>query len=289
LSQYEIMSKNRADWLMERRTGIGGSDVPAILGISPYASPYTVWADKLGLLPEREYTEAMRQGVDLEAYVSRRFCEETGLKAHRKNQIIRNPAYPYSLASIDRRIVGERAGLEIKTCSPFRLPDFNDDEYPPEYLAQCLHYLAVTGWVRWYLAVLILGTVFKVYQIDRADYKNDIEEIQRQVYDFWTTYVIPKVAPPVDGTAATGAAIASIYNSAVEGSVDLSGMEQHFVEISILNEQQKALEKEKERHKQNIKIAMGENIRGECSCYVANWRPRKDGTRVFTIAERRGA
>ena len=147
----------------------------------------------------------------------------------------------------------------------------------------------MTGWDRWYLAVLILGTEFKAYQIDRADYKDDIEEIQRQVSDFWTTYVLTKTAPPVDGTAVTGSAIASIYNSAVEGSVDLSDMEQHFVEISILNEQQKALEKEKERHKQNIKIAMGENIRGECSCYVANWRPRKDGTRVFTIMERRGA
>jgi predicted phage-related endonuclease len=169
------------------------------------------------------------------------------------------------------------------------LPDFNDDEYPPEFLAQSLHYLGVTGWDRWYLAVLILGTEFKIYQIDRADYKDDIEKIQRQVYDFWTTYVIPKVAPPPDGTAATGAAIANIYNSAVEGSIDLSGMEQHFVEISMLNERQTALEKEKERHKQSIKLAMGENTRAECSCYVANWKPRKDGIRVFTIKEKRGA
>ena len=225
-----IISKDRNTWLKERQAGIGGSDVPAILGISPYASPYTVWADKLGLIPEIKTTEAMRQGIDLEAYVSWRFCEETGLRAHRKNRIIKNPAYPYSLANIDRRIVGERAGLEIKTCSPFRLPDFKD-EYPPEFLAQCLHYLAVTGWNRWYLAVLIFGTEFKVYQIDRADYQEEIEEIQRQVYNFWTAFVIPKVAPPPDGTAATGSAITSIYNSAVEGSIVLSGMEQHFVEI----------------------------------------------------------
>ena len=283
-----IISKDMNAWLKERKAGIGGSDVPAVLGISPYASPYTVWADKLGLIPEMESTEAMRQGNDLEAYVSRRFCEKTGLKAHRKNKIIRNQVYPYSLANIDRRIVGERAGLEIKTCSPFRLPDFKD-EYPPEFLAQCLHYLAVTGWNRWYLAVLIFGTEFKVYQIDRADYQEEIEEIQRQVYSFWTNFVIPKIAPPPDGTTATGAAITSIYNSAVEGSIDLSGMEQHFVEIAMLNEQQKALEKERERHKQSIKIAMGENTRAECSCYIANWKPRKDGIRVFTIKEKRGA
>jgi len=280
---------NRAKWLEERRKGIGGSDVPGILGISPYSSPYAVWADKLGLLPTKECTEAMRQGTDLESYVATRFCEETGLKAHRTNRIIRNVEYPYSLANIDRRIIGEKAGLEIKTCSPFRLPDFGGDKYPPEYLAQCLHYLGVTGFDRWYLAVLILGTDFKVYQINRAGYEKDIEEIQRQVSDFWTTYVIPQIPPPVDGTAATTAAITSIYDTAVVNSVDLSGMEQAFTEIAILSEQQKALEQEKERHKQSIKIAMGENTRGVCSCYVANWKARKDGVRVFSIIEKRGA
>ena len=280
---------NRAKWLEERRKGVGGSDVPGILGISPYSSPYTVWAEKLRLLPEKEYTEAMRQGTDLESYVASRFCEETGLKAHRKNQIIRNCNYPYSLANIDRRIIGEKAGLEIKTCSPFRLPDFGGDKYPPEYLAQCLHYLGVTGFDRWYLAVLILGTDFKIYQIDRSDYETDIEEIQRLVSDFWTSYVIPRIPPPVDGKAATTAAITSIYDTAVDNSVDLSYMEQSFTEIAILSEQQKALEQEKERHKQNIKIAMGENTRAECSCYVANWKARKDGVRVFSIKEKRGA
>jgi len=280
---------NRFDWLKERRTGIGGSDVPGVLGISPYSTPYTVWADKIGLLPEKEYTEAMRQGTDLEAYVTRRFCEETGLKAHGKNQIIRNPNYPYALANIDRRIVGERAGLEVKTCSPFRLPDFEGDDYPPEYLAQCLHYLGVTDWDRWYLAVLILGTEFRVYKIERTDYISEIEDIQKQVNDFWTTYVIPKVSPPVDGTAATGAAIANIYNTAVDRSVELPELEQAFVEIAVLSEQQKELEQEKERHKQSIKLAMGENTRAECSCYVASWKPRKDGVRVFQIKEKRGA
>ena len=280
---------NRDKWLEERRKGIGGSDVPGILGISHYSSPYAVWADKLGLLPAQEYTEAMRQGTDLENYVAQRFCDETGLRAHRKNQIIRNYKYPYSLANIDRRIIGERAGLEIKTCSPFRLPDFGGGEYPPEYLAQCLHYLGVTGFDRWYLAVLILGTDFRVYQINRCDYEKDIEEIQRQVSVFWTTYVVPRIPPPVDGTAATAAAIASIYDTVVDNSVDLSGMEPAFTEIAILSEQQKALEQEKERHKQKIKIAMGENTRGECSCYVANWKARKDGVRVFSIKEKRGA
>lgn len=78
-------------WLAERRTGIGGSDVAAILGLNEWTSPYTVWADKLGLLPEREDSEAMRQGRDLEHYVAERFSKVSGKRVRRVNRILRHP------------------------------------------------------------------------------------------------------------------------------------------------------------------------------------------------------
>ena len=60
----------RDEWLAERRNAIGGSDTSAILGLNPYATPYTVWADKTGRLPPKEDSEAMRQGRDFEQYVA---------------------------------------------------------------------------------------------------------------------------------------------------------------------------------------------------------------------------
>lgn len=66
---------SRQEWLEERRNAIGGSDTSAILGLNPYATPYTVWADKTGRLPEKEDSEAMRQGRDFEQYVADRFTE----------------------------------------------------------------------------------------------------------------------------------------------------------------------------------------------------------------------
>ena len=49
---------SREDWLFERKGGIGGSDAGAIIGVNPYRSPYSVWADKLGKLPEIPDNEA---------------------------------------------------------------------------------------------------------------------------------------------------------------------------------------------------------------------------------------
>jgi len=276
-------------WLSERRNGIGGSDAAALLGLNPYSSPYIVWADKLGILPEREDTEAMRQGRDFEAVAANRFREETGLNVRRCRQILRNHKYPYSHANIDRRIVGARAGLEIKTCSPYRIKEFDDNIYPAEYYVQCLHYLAVTGWEEWYLAVLILGTDFKIFKLEREKELKNIEEAQRVVTEFWEAYVLTKTPPPPDGSDATSRAIASVHKTAVDGSVDLSSMEDEFVQIAALNEQLRAIERDREQHRQTIKIAMGEATRAECSAWVANWKPRKDGTRVFSIKEKQGA
>lgn len=281
-----MTQQTRQQWLEERRKTVGGSDVAGILGISKYSTPYTVWADKLCLLPLQETTEAMRQGSELEEYVAQRFTESTGLSVRRKRRMLHNPDYPYAHANIDRHITGENIGLECKTCSPFRQGEFGDYEYPPEYLSQCLHYLAVTGWDTWYLAVLIFGTSFNVYKIERKDYQTEIDTIKSEVKRFWESYVIPGIAPPMDGEPATTNALNSIFSTATDGSIDLSYMEQSFIELAVLKEQSEALEHNKELFKQQIKQAMGANIRAECSAWVANWKPNKNGTRVFTIKQK---
>ena len=75
----------REEWLAYRRTGIGGSDAAAVIGLNPYRSTIELYADKMGMMPEKEDNEAMRLGRDLEQYVADRFCEETGKKVRRNN------------------------------------------------------------------------------------------------------------------------------------------------------------------------------------------------------------
>ena len=101
---------SREDWLEQRRKTIGGSDAAGIVGLSKWASPFSVWAEKTGRAAEKEDTEAMRQGRDFESYVAQRWSEETGKRVYRVSAMLYNPLYPFAHADVDRMVVGENAG-----------------------------------------------------------------------------------------------------------------------------------------------------------------------------------
>ncbi len=136
---------SKEDWLRYRKCGITGTDAGAILGLNPYRSAFQVYHDKISDTTENIDNEAMRQGRDLEDYVAQRFTEATGLKVRRANAIYQSEEHPLLLADFDRLIVGQKAGLECKTVSPFSADKWADGKIPAHYLAQVDHYLAVSG------------------------------------------------------------------------------------------------------------------------------------------------
>ena len=72
LVRVPTRNMTREEWLEQRRKSIGGSDAAAIVGLSKWASPFSIWAEKTGKTPPKEDNEAMRIGHDLEDYVARR-------------------------------------------------------------------------------------------------------------------------------------------------------------------------------------------------------------------------
>ena len=111
----------------------------------------------------------MRQGRDLEEYVASRWAEETGKKIQRINAMLYRDTYPFAHADIDRWVRGENAGLECKTTSVMNLKHFRGGDFPANYYVQCVHYMAVTGADRWYLAVLVFGQGFYHFTIERDE------------------------------------------------------------------------------------------------------------------------
>ena len=230
----------REEWLKMRRQSIGGSDAAAIIGLNPYSSPFSIWADKTGRLPEKEDNEAMRQGRDFEDYVARRWTEVTEKKVRRDNAILRNPVYPFAHADIDRWVVGENAGLECKTTSVMNLKKFKNGEYPDNFYCQCMHYMAVTGADRWYLAVLVLNQGFYEYTIERDD--DEIAALMAQESEFWKL-VENDTPPPPDGSDATGAALKEVYPLDEEKPpVYLYGNELKLDELDRLKSEKKVLD-----------------------------------------------
>lgn len=264
-----IKTSGREDWLEVRRQGVGGSDAAAIIGCNDYSSPYTVWLDKTGRLPEKEPTEAMRQGTDLEDYVAKRFAEKTGKKVRRKNDTLRNPKYPFALANVDRWVVGENAGLECKTANTLNYAKFRDGEFPANYYVQCMHYMAVTGADRWYLAVLVFGREFIVFELERDEELIDwLMEAERR---FWDS-VVSGEAPKMDGGAATDKALAGQYPGGGEGDVDLFGID--FARLGELKREKKGIESQIRKIEQEAKARLGDAESGHADGFRVTWRPQ---------------
>lgn len=248
------------EWLRHRQKSIGGSDAASIIGLNPWVSPYTVWADKLGKLPPKEDNEAMRQGRDLEFYVAQRFSEATGKKVRRENSIIVNPEYPFAHANVDRLVIGEDAGLECKTTSMLNMKKFKNGAYPDTYYVQCVHYMMVTGCKKWYLAVLVLNKAFMVFEIERDE--EEIQALAKSEEEFWK--IVESKTPPVaDGSASTGDTLSIIYPESNGETVDLFAYETDLQQYMGLTAQIKELEKMKDEVANRVKAFLGEAGRGE--------------------------
>ena len=276
---------SREEWLAERRKSLGGSDMGAVLGLNKWRSPFAVWAEKTGRLPEREDNEAMRQGRDLEDYVVSRFEEKSGKRVQRMNYLLRNDSEcPHLHANIDRRIVGESAGLECKTASALATKSYQGGEFPESYYVQCVSYLAVTGWERWYLAALVLNKAFHVYQITTVENDECPEWCESSVYvspdeltaltrcaaDFWETYIEADTAPPPDGTESTTETLETVYADS-GGEIELFGRERLLNRYAELTERQRDTARDIEEIKQQLMADMGEAETGRCGRYTVTW------------------
>jgi len=271
LKKLSTVGMSHDDWLWHRRKSIGGSDAAAIVGLNPWSSPYAVWADKCGLIPPKEDNEAMRLGRDLEEYVAKRFCEETGKRVRRENNIIINPDYPFAHANVDRLIVGNNEGLEIKTTTSLNLKRFKNGEYPANFYVQCCHYLAVTGAERWYLAVLILGKELKIFCIERDE--AEIRALMDEERKFWS--LVESGTPPMaDGEKSTSEAISTIYSEGDDGGeLELFAYENDLRQYVALGEQIKELKKLQDGCANKVKAYLGNAARGESDSYRVSWAP----------------
>ena len=262
---------DRNEWLSYRRTGIGGSDAAVVMGLNPYRSAVELYADKKGLIPDKEDNEAMRTGRDLEDYVAHRFEEATGKKVRRTNYMWRSDDHPFMIADIDREIVGENAGLECKTTRNFGKSKFSKGEIPLTYYVQCMHYISVMGYDRMYLAVLDLGVGFHYFVIERNE--DEIMALIKSEADFWRL-VENETPPDGDGSESADAAIEAIcgQKSDTGEDINLLDMENTIDEIIRLSNEKKAIETQLKAAQQKVQAAIGANTHGSSIKYTVTWR-----------------
>lgn len=272
---------SNTDWLLLRKTGIGGSDAGAICGINPYSSAMKVFRDKTRGEVEELDNEAVRIGHDLEDYVARRFMEATGMKVRKSNFMYRSVKHPFMIADVDRLVVGEDAGLECKTTSAYNADKWTDGDIPLHYIMQCYHYMAVTGKRTWYIAAVILGKEFTYRKLEWND--ELIARLTAIEEDFWNNHVVKGIIPPPDGSKACDDVIQQYFHTAKKASViDLVGFDEKLRRreeildfISELQEEQKQIEQE-------VKLYMQDNEFASSECFQVSWK-NIDATKLDTI------
>ncbi len=260
-------------WLASRKAGIGGSDAAAIAGLNKWQSPIGVYYDKISEgTGDQLPSEAAYFGNVLEEIVAEEFSKRTGLKVRKCNAILQHPDYPWMLANVDRLIVGEDLGLECKTASEYLKKEWEDEEIPASYLIQCQHYMAVTGYKAWWIAVLIGGNKFTYKKIERDEdiiqYLIDIEK------DFWLNHVDKKSPPMFDGSEASTSLLKEMYPEPTDDSeIELGNEIELLIEArNQVDKEIKVLEQQKIEYENKIKAKLGSNEIGKTENYKISWK-----------------
>ena len=264
---------SKEEWLRYRKQGIGGSDVAAILGISKWNSAIQLWMDKTNQTNEPvEVNEAMEWGTILESVIRDHFAMVTGKTVMEVKAMLQHPEHPFMLADVDGVTTdddGNPAILEIKTASEYKRDEWLEG-VPAYYQTQVQHYLCVTGVSKAYVAVLIGGNSFKIYEVD-AD-----PEIQSMLIavekNFWNQ-VQNMIRPEIDGSDAAKNLLDSIYRGGVDEEIVLPDEAvdwvDAYVEACAIEDSAKARKQEAANH---IKEIMGDYDRARCYDHKISWK-----------------
>lgn len=196
--------------LEERKTGIGGSEIAAILGESPFAAPFDVWLSKVHGWRQEE-TDDMRRGSFLEDGIARWYAQRYGHDLSRLSECktLRHRLHPWALCTSDRMVTapaGRELILSIK--APRRgggdWGDAGTDQVPSAYLLQlqwewaihASHGMQLDDTM--HLAALLDGDLEVFIVKADAELQRDMLEMAGE---WWERHVVRGVQPPLDGSS----------------------------------------------------------------------------------------
>lgn len=227
-----LVTDERTAWLQARRNGIGASDVAGVLGLSPWASPFSVWASKIDNTTDDRDTPAMEFGRRAEIMVAPWFEERTDL--HVRGEQSHVALDGWKMCTVDGFVYESANGtdplgvLEIKTTSD-SAADWAES-VPVHYQCQATWAMHVTDLPACWFAVLHLAfgrPQFEVYEFSRG--ADDEAFVVDKCATFWTDYVLTGTPPPTDSHAATTDAIKAHWPTA-EGSIEADAAARRIVQ-----------------------------------------------------------
>ena len=199
-----VFENGTSEWHEARSDGLGGSEIGVAMGLSPFKSPFHLWAVKTGqVIPEPLNNWAVRFGQKFEEPILELLQEEhpdwelysTGTYLHPKHKFLQ--ANPDGLAKVD----GEWVVVEVKTSRNYW------HEIPPTYIAQVRHYMAVMN-VNRAVIVGVVNMAWVEHWVERDDFEEQV--LIDQAKRFWQ-YVTEGTQPDWDGSESTYEAVMAMH------------------------------------------------------------------------------
>jgi putative phage-type endonuclease len=230
------------EWLQMRRSHIGASDAPVIMGVSPWKTAYQLWEEKCGLSGEQETTSAMKYGHDMEEPARRAYEKHTGNLVF--PTVIFHPEKKFMVASLDGISFDGNISVEIKNVKEEDHEEAKSGKIPAKYFPQVQHQLACLGHKLLHYFSFRKGD-FALVEVERdEEYIQKLYELEGKFWEDVQTLREPKLSEK-DYT------IIETYESITMAS-----------EWKSINQQLKELEeKEKKYRKQLIELAGNKNAR----------------------------
>jgi putative phage-type endonuclease len=215
-----IDDAGRADWLARRRSGLGASEAPAALALSPYQTPLALYLQKVGLADPDPETIPMRAGKALEGLIAEEYERHTGRAIVAREVQYRSPVRNWLSATIDA--VTDAHGIaEFKTLSGRKAHEIGEDgtdELPSHWVVQAAVQMYCTGADAVDFAVLLDRSEMRFFTVPRDD--RVIDAILPRLDEFWDR--VQRQDPPPPTAGADAGLYRHLYPDP-EGEVELAG------------------------------------------------------------------
>lgn len=202
-------SADRDSWLQQRLTGIGASEISAVMDSNRHEAALKVYARKIGALSieDDEPEEPAYWGSKLERIVAEEFTLRTSMPHEWQGDLLRSTIYPWAMCTLDGLVIGaDNNPLECKTTTVYLEDDWADGT-PYYYVLQCQQQMLVTGTGRCYVACLIGGQRF-VWDVVERD-ERLISRIIVAGNEFWQR-VQDRNPPAPDGSESSEEALRAL-------------------------------------------------------------------------------
>lgn len=274
-------SAARERWLRERRSGLGGTDASAILGVSPYVSEMDVWLDKRGEAAPIPDNPRMWWGRALEPIVAHRYEVETGRKLFNpESAIYRHATHDVLIGTPDRVVIDypKGLGLDIKTAGvdqAYKWGEAGTDDIPAQYVVQACHYMMVTGFAGWDVAVLIGGNDFRIYHVKRDP---ELEQtIRERLTAWWKKYMVDGATPPMSGSDGVRNYLKHRFPRETLPMIKATrSAEEVAASLAHSREQLEKFEEDKSRAENMLKSLIGDAAGMEGDGWKVSWKATKD-------------